>query len=127
MNEHNELYKRSLSTTNEWNGWLAGPIVEFGHTKDGSDKGQEKTVVRGVATAPGSDWMQSSESTTKLHPFLSSSSSSTSDSSLEDGEGGLNQHGSLVIKDEWTRNQNEELDPNIEIIEGRRAVPAFIR
>lgn len=45
----------------------------------------------------------------------------------EEGGGGLNQHGSLVIKDEWTRNQNEEEDPNVEIIEGRRAVPAFIR
>lgn len=108
--------------------WMAGPIFEFRYTKDGSDKGQEKTVVRGTVAA-GSDWMQS-ESTTKLYPFLSSSSSTTSDSSLEDdvgGGGGLNQHGSLVIKDEWTRNQNEELDPNIEIIEGRRAVPAFIR
>lgn len=109
---------------------MAGFIFEnlWTYTKDGSDKGQERTVVRGTVTA-GSDWMQN-ESTTKLYPFLPST---TSESSLEEdgggGEGGvgLNQHGSLVIKDEWTRNQNEELDHNIEIIEGRRAVPAFIR
>lgn len=90
------------------------------------DKGQEREK-EGIVTA-GSDWMQS-ESTTKLYPFLSPSPSPDSSQEREDKEGGgLNQHGSLVIKDEWTRNQNEQdLDPNAEIIEGRRAVPAFIR
>lgn len=95
------------------------------HTqKDGSDKNQGEREDGTLAS--GSDWMQS-ESTTMVHPFLSSSPHPDSSSLDErEGVGGLNQHGLLVIKDEWTQNE-EELDPNAEIIEGRRAVPAFIR